>query len=79
MSRNDVFEQLNCIFREVFDDDHITVSDTTTADDVEGWDSLMHITLIAEVEDVFDIHFAMKDVTKMQNVGEMVDKIIEMR
>jgi acyl carrier protein len=38
----------------------------------------MHITLVSEVEDAFGVHFEMKDVTKMQNVGEMIDKILEM-
>lgn len=78
MSREEVFERLNKVFRDVFDDEKITVTDTTTAKDVEGWDSLMHITLISEVEDEFDIHFEMRDVTKMQNVGEMADKIMEL-
>lgn len=78
MDREVVFDKLNKIFRDVFDDENITVSDTTTAEDVVGWDSLMHITLISEVEDEFDIHFEMRDVTKMQNVGEMADKIMEL-
>lgn len=78
MSREEVFERLNKVFRDVFDDEEITVTDTTTAKDVEGWDSLIHITLVSEVEDEFDIHFEMRDVTKMQNVGEMADKIMEL-
>ncbi len=78
MSRNEVFAKLNEVFQDVFDNDDITVNEETTAKDVEGWDSLMHITLISEVEDAFDIRFAMKDVTKMQNVGQMVDKIMEL-
>ena len=78
MKRNQIFEKLNEVFRDVFDDEDITVTDATTAKDVDGWDSLMHITLISEVEDAFDIHFEMKDVTKMQNVGEMVDKILSL-
>ena len=76
MTRNEVFEKLNEVFQDVFDDEDIIVDDKTTAKDVSGWDSLMHITLISEVEDAFDIHFEMKDVTKMQNVGEMADKIL---
>ena len=78
MTRAEVFEKLNEVFQGVFDDEDINVTDATTASDVEGWDSLMHITLISEVEDAFGIHFEMKDVTKMQNVGEMVDKILEL-
>ena len=78
MGRQEVFERLNKVFREVFDDDEIIVIESTTAKDIDDWDSLMHITLVSEVEDAFDIHFEMKDVTKMQNVGEMVDKILEL-
>lgn len=78
MSREDVFERLNKVFREVFDDDTITVSDATTARDIEDWDSLSHITLIAEVEDEFGVKFAMRDVTGMKDVGEMVGKIMEL-
>ena len=51
MERSEVFERLNQVFCEVFDDDAITVTEETTAADVAGWDSLMHITLIAEVEE----------------------------
>ena len=75
MTRNEIFEKLNEIFRDVFDDDSITVTDATTADDIEDWDSLIHITLISEVEDAFNIKFPMKTVISMKNVGEMADAI----
>lgn len=75
MDRTEIFERLNGVFREVFDDDSITVTDTTTAADIDGWDSLMHITLISAVEDEFGISFQMKEVVKMKNVGDMVDVI----
>lgn len=75
MTRTEIFEKLTEIFADVFDDDSITLTDATTADDIEEWDSLTHITLIAEVEDAFDMKFSMKDVLGMKNVGEMVDII----
>ena len=75
MERTEIFERLNNVFREVFDDDSITVTDATTAADIEGWDSLMHITLISAVEDEFDISFNMKDIVQMKNVGDMADII----
>ena len=78
MDRVEIYDRLNEIFQDVFDDEEIMVDDTTTADDVEGWDSNMHITLIAEVEDSFGIRFEMRDVVKMRNVGEMVNKIMEL-
>lgn len=77
MSRDEIFTRLNEVFQDVFGDDDITVTDETTAADVEGWDSLRHITLLAAVEDEFDIEISMGQTVKMKNVGEMVDYIEE--
>ena len=78
MTRNEIYERINKVFREVFDNDNLIVNDSTKADDVNGWDSLMHITLISEIEDEFDVCFEMKDITRMQNLGELVDKIMQL-
>ncbi len=75
MTRNEIFEKLTEVFIDVFDDEDITLTETTTADDIEDWDSLTHITIIAEVESTFGMKFAMKEVLNMQNVGEMVSII----
>ena len=74
MTRQEIFEKLNEVFSDVFDEE-LTVTAETTAADIEDWDSLTHITLISEVEDAFDIKFSMKDVLGMKNVGEMADII----
>lgn len=76
MSREEVFERLNEVFRDVFDDEDITVTDATTADDIEGWDSLEHINLLAAIEQEFGMKFNMGQVVTMKNVGEMADIII---
>ena len=75
MSREEIYERLNEVFQDVFGDDDITVNDDTTAKDIDGWDSLRHITLLAAIEDEFDIEFSMGQTVKMKNVGEMVDYI----
>jgi len=74
MTRQEIFEKLNEVFSDIFDED-ITVTAETTSADIEEWDSLTHITLISEVEDAFGMKFAMKDVLGMQNVGEMAEII----
>lgn len=76
MGREEVFARLNEVFRDVFDDDSIVVTDTTTADDIEEWDSLEHINLIAAVEQEFGMKFTMGQVVTMKNVGEMADIIM---
>lgn len=76
MDRTAIFEKLNGIFCDVFDDDGISIGEKTTAEDIEDWDSLTHITLISAVEKAFGMRFKMGEVVNMKNVGEMVDIII---
>lgn len=79
MTREEVFTTLNEVFRDVFDDEAITVTDATTSGDIEDWDSLEHINLIAAVEQEFGMKFSMGQVVTMKNVGEMVDIIMSGR
>lgn len=74
----DTYKKLTKVFREVFDDDSIELAPETTANDIEDWDSIEHINLIAAVEDAFGMRFQMREVSGMKNVGEMV-QIIESR
>ena len=76
MNSEEIYEQLNEVFQDVFDDEDIIVNDETTADDIEDWDSLEHINLIVAVEKKFGIKFNMGEVNKFKNVGEMVDTIM---
>lgn len=78
MTREEVYERLNAVFRDVFDDDTITVQDETTADDVDGWDSFEHINLVVAVEEEFSFKIPMGKVVTMKNVGEMVDIILQL-
>ena len=75
MTEEKIYETLNEVFREVFDDESITVEASTTADDIEDWDSLEHINLVVAIEDEFDLKFNMGEVNSFKNVGEMVEVI----
>lgn len=75
MTREEIFGKLNEVFRDVFEDEDITVNDQTTADDIEDWDSLEHINLINAIEQEFGIKFNMGQIVSMKNVGEMVSII----
>ena len=77
MNRTEIFEKLTEVFRDVFDDESIEIGETTTAADIEDWDSLTHIMLLSAVEDDFGIKFDMKAVQGLKDVGAMVDLIQE--
>lgn len=76
MTREEIMESLTEIFRDVFDDDALEISDNTTAADIEDWDSLEHINLVVAIEKKFSIKFVLDEVGKMKNVGEMADTIL---
>lgn len=78
MSREEVFDKVQTIFRDVFDDDSLVIVDSTNSDDIEDWDSLEHIALIVSMEKEFNLKFDIKQVNKLENVGQMVDLIISM-
>ena len=67
MIKEELLQQIQEIFRDVLDDEEIVLTESATAEDVEGWDSLTHIQLIVAIEKRFKIKFTWK------NVGELVD------
>lgn len=71
----DVREKLQEVFRFIFDDEEIEIFDEMTSEDIEDWDSLMHISLINEIERQFGILFTTEEITETKNVGEFVSII----
>lgn len=71
MELRELYSRLNRVFQNVFDDDTIHITPSTTANDIEDWDSLEHITLISAVERTFRMKFKMGEISSMKNVGEM--------
>jgi acyl carrier protein len=70
-----IITQLLNIFKDVFDDDSLNISTATTAEDIDGWDSLTHIRLIVAIEKSFSLRFSASEISNLANVGEMVDLI----
>ncbi len=73
MERTEIFKKLNEIFMDVLDLDECELTDATSANDIEEWDSLSHIQLIVAIEKTFNIKFTSLEIMKWKNVGEMVD------
>lgn len=76
MERNTVLAEVQDIFRDVLDEEEIVLTDATSADDIEEWDSLSHIQLIVAIEKHFKIKFTSKEILSWKNVGELVDSTI---
>jgi acyl carrier protein len=76
MERKEIFSKLNEIFIDVLDLDECNLTDETSANDIEEWDSLSHIQLIVAIEKSFGIKFTSLEIMKWRNVGELVDSIL---
>jgi acyl carrier protein len=63
--------RLKDIFRTVFEDETLEVTAGTSADDVEAWDSVAHISLIFAIEEEFGFQFTSRELEGMRNVGDM--------
>ena len=75
MEKSIIESKLTKIFKRIFKNELIVLSNELTANDVENWNSLTHMLLITEIETDFAIKFKLKDLNKMKNVGEMIDII----
>ena len=75
MERNDILRHVEEIFREELELDDLVLTDETTADDVEEWDSLSHIQLVVALEKSFDIKFSSREILSWDNVGDLIDCI----
>jgi acyl carrier protein len=70
-----MIEQLNTIFRELFLDDTLTLTESTTADDIDGWDSFTHLNVIMSIESHFGISITDEEIPTLKNIGDMVSLI----
>ena len=75
MQRDQIYAELNELFRELFSDDTISLTPETTAADIDGWDSFNHLSVIVAVETRFGIKMKTSEIDKLANVGALVAAI----
>ncbi len=75
MDKQTIFDAVQQIFRDNFDDEELVITRETCADDIEDWDSLEQINLLTAMEKKFGIKFQLSDVRGLANVGDLLDLI----
>ncbi|MDF1876054.1 acyl carrier protein [Sulfurimonas sp. SAG-AH-194-I05] len=77
MTREEMLNGVQDIFRDIFDEDDMLIEDKTSSDDVKEWDSLNHINLVSAIEKEFKIRFALGELMALKDVGAMVDLMVK--
>ena len=75
MERSEILAKVEKIFRDELEVDDLVLTDETTADDVEEWDSLSHVQLVAAMEEAFGIEFKSREILSWENIGDLIDSI----
>lgn len=71
----DVMSELQPIFRDVFDDDKLIITNETSSANIDAWDSLAHIRLVSAVQKHFGVHFSLGELKDLKNAGDMAGLI----
>ncbi len=76
MTRSEILEKVIEICKDVFEDDDLILTESSSSNDVEEWDSLSHLSLISDVEDEFSIKLTLDEISNSKNLGELVSAIM---
>ena len=76
MTKEEIFNGVQDIFRDIFDEDDLIIRDSTNSDEIEDWDSLNHINLVCAIEQEFKIKFALGELMTLKDVGAMIDLML---
>ena len=76
MSEQEVFEKIQDIFKDIFDDENLEISYSTNSSHIEDWDSLNHINLIVAIETELNVKFDLEEVATLKDIGAMINMLL---
>lgn len=75
MNESEIYAKLTEIARDIFDDEGLTLTADTTANEVENWDSMSHINFVVMIEGAFHVKFTAAEIEELKNIGDLVKSI----
>ena len=75
MIKEDMFSKVQEIFRDVFDDSSLLITDSSSPDDIEDWDSMNHLVLLSAIQEEFGVKIALEEMPLLNNVGDLINTI----
>jgi acyl carrier protein len=75
MERNEIIDKIKSILISTLKHENFEMKDEMAAADVDGWDSLTHMVIITEIEKLFQIKFRLKEINKLNNLGNLIELV----
>ncbi|MFD1613961.1 acyl carrier protein [Gelatiniphilus marinus] len=75
MTKEIILEKISAAFTKILEHSNFKLEDNTTANDVDGWESITHMLIITEIEQMFGIKFKLMDLMNMDNIGDLIASI----
>ena len=77
MDRESVLKEITDIVKDVLGEEDIRLAEDSTAKDVDGWDSLAHISILEAVQSEYEIVFELEEIIEMETVGDIISAVVE--
>lgn len=77
MDRATVLQSIATVFEDVMDVDPATISEASTGNEIEEWDSLSHVRLMIAIERKFALRFSNAEIEAMQSVRDAIDLVLK--
>lgn len=71
----EIMTALNTIFQEELDDPHLQITRELSREDLQTWDSLAHVRIIASIEERFGFQFSLAEIEEATTVSALIDVI----
>jgi len=75
MNTDEIFESLQEIFKDLFDNDNLELTREMSSDDIEDWDSVAQISLVLTIENSLNVRISASELEELANVGDIVDLV----
>lgn len=75
MEKTELSTRIRTTLIKVLGHDRFEMRDDLTAPDVEGWDSLTHMSIITGLEKEFEVRFKLREINKLRNMGTLIELI----
>lgn len=75
MTRQEILTTITSNLADLIDMDTLELQESSTADKVDGWDSINNVRLLISLEQELGFEFNTDEIQSLRNVGALIDLV----